>query len=260
MKALVTGAGGTIGKVLCGLLEQRRIEVISWNRNKIPLEDYQQMEDFVSHVQPDILFHLGYASKPSGIENESWKINYEWPGELAWITRKLNVKFLFTSTNLVFSNSQQGPFDTASIPQAESGYGYEKRKAEEYVLSQNPASIVARLGWQIASAAGSNNMIDYLQNQMNKFGEVRVNINWKPACSFIEDTCDRLLDLALNDAPSLYMIDANTRWNLFEIATALNHQHGNRWKILPFAGENIDNRMNDERINIPALDQRLNLH
>ncbi|MGB3076482.1 MAG: sugar nucleotide-binding protein, partial [Chitinophagales bacterium] len=180
--------------------------------------------------------------------------------ELAWITRKLNVKFVFTSTNLVFSNRQSGPFDTTSKPDAESGYGYEKRMAEERVRSQNPDALIARLGWQIGHAAGSNNMIDYLQRHMDESGIIRANVNWKPACSFIEDSCHRLLDLALNDAPSLYMIDANTRWNLFEIATALNHQHGNRWKILPFAGENIDNRMNDERINIPALDQRLNLH
>jgi dTDP-4-dehydrorhamnose reductase len=259
MKVLVTGAGGTIGKVLCGLLEQRSIEVISWNRNRIPLEEYQVMEDYVKDVQPDILFHLAFASKLTGIENETWKINYEWPGELAWITRQLQVKFVFTSSNLVFSNRQFGPFDTASKPDAESGYGYEKRMAEERVRAQNPDALIARLGWQIGHAAGSNNMIDYLQRQMDESGIIRANVNWKPACSFLDDTCSQLIDLAADCPPSLYQLDANEHWNFFEIATALNKLHSNPWKVEAVSGEIMDNRMTDARLQLPSLINYLDL-
>ncbi|MBK6484148.1 MAG: sugar nucleotide-binding protein [Chitinophagaceae bacterium] len=259
MKALLTGANGTIGMALRKLLNQNHIEVIGWNRDEVPVDDYQRMEDFVRETQPDFLFHLAFASKLTGIENETWKINYEWPGELAWITRKLKVKFVFTSTNLVFSNRQSGPFDTTSKPDAESGYGYEKRMAEERVRSQNPDALIARLGWQIGHAAGSNNMIDYLQRQMDDNGIIRANVNWKPACSFLADTCSQLIDLAADCPPSLYQLDANEHWNFFEIATALNKLHGNPWKVEAVSGEIMDNRMTDARLQLPSLINYLDL-
>ncbi|HUM48204.1 MAG TPA: sugar nucleotide-binding protein [Chitinophagales bacterium] len=257
MKALITGASGTIGTVLCMLLRQRNFEVITWNRNKVPVDNYQAMEDFVRDIKPDVLIHLAFASIPTGITNESWKINYEWTSELAWITRQLGVKFLFTSTNLVFSDKQQGPFNTSAQPDAEYGYGYEKRMAEQRVFSQNPHAVIVRLGWQIGSAAGNNNMIDYLQRQMNDFGEIQANINWKPACSFINDTAEKLLALATDYSPSVYMMDANMCWNFFEIASALNKLHGFPWKIKSVSGAVLDNRMIDPRIQINGLNEHL---
>lgn len=258
MKALVTGARGTIGSVLCRLLKQRGIEVFGWNRQLIPIDDYRRMMDFMQEIRSDVLFHLAYTPQHHN-NHKSWKVNYEWPGELAWITRQLQMKFVFTSTNLVFSNRQSGPFDTASKPDAESGYGYEKRMAEERVRSQNPDALIARLGWQIGNAAGSNNMIDYLQRQMDDNGIIRANVNWKPACSFLADTCSQLIDLAADCPPSLYQLDANEHWNFFEIATALNKLHNNAWKVEAVSGEIMDNRMTDSRLQLPSLKHYLAL-
>lgn len=259
MRALITGATGTIGTDLCKSLSQKNIEVILWNRQTVPIDNYQLMEDFVKQVQPDVIFHLAYASKLSGFENESWKVNYEWSSELAWIARQQQIKFLFTSTNLVFSNQQQGPYTASSKPGAENGYGYEKRRAEERVIAQNTAAIVVRLGWQIGTQPGTNNMIDYLERKMNEFGEVRASTLWRPACSFLDDTCEKLIDIAVGYEPELYMIDSNERWNFYEIAKALNHLHGHRWKIIPTDDYIADNRMIDERVKMLSLNQRLHL-
>lgn len=258
MKALVTGVHGTIGSVLCSLLKQRGIDVVGWNRQLIPTDDYRRMENFMLEVHPDVLFHLAYTSQHHN-SPESWKVNVAWPGELAWITSRLKVKFVFTSTNLVFSNRQPAPFDTASKPDAASGYGYEKRMAEERVRAQNPDALIARLGWQIGYAAGTNNMIDYLQRQMDESGIIRANVNWKPACSFLQDTCNQLIHLAADYPPSLYHLDANVRWNFYEIATALNKLHGNPWKVETVSGAIMDYRMTDTRLQLPALINYLDL-
>ena len=259
MRALITGAGGTIGKVLCELLLRDNMEVIAWNRDQIPVDDYQRMEDFVRKVQPDILFHLAYASRLSGIENESWKINFEWTSELAWITKILSVKFIFTSTNLVFSNRIEAPYTVLSIPDADAGYGFEKRKAEERVLSQNPNAIITRLGWQIGKQAGSNNMIDYLERKMKQEGEVHASIHWKPACSFLEDTCQKLIEIATGFSPGIYMIDSNEKWSFYDIAKALNILHQYPWKIIPAENYTADTRMKDDRVNMIPLKERLPL-
>lgn len=257
MRTLITGANGTIGAVLCGMLVNRDVEVVKWNRTEIPVDDYHKMKEFIKRVEPDILVHLAYASQLNGSADESWKINYEWPSELAWITKLLGVKFIFASTNHVFANKTQGPYQINFTPDAESGYGFEKRKAEEKILSQNENSIIVRLGWQIGKQPGSNNMIDFFQRKTKELGNVPASHRWMPACSFLEDTCEKLIEVAQYFSPGIYAVDSNERWNFFEIAKALNHLHGHPWKIVATEDYIADTRMIDERLKMISLRDRL---
>jgi dTDP-4-dehydrorhamnose reductase len=214
------------------------------------------MEDFVRRERPNVLFHLAIASRSTGLANESWLVNYEWPGELAWITRRLGVRFVFTSSVMVFSDNAKGPFTLDSQPDAPQGYGYEKRQAEQRVFHQNPDAVVARLGWQIGEAGGSNNMIDFFEKKAAAGEVIAASRKWFPACSFVRDTIAALT--WLNSAkPGLYLIDSNTRWNFHEIASTLNERHGHRWSIVANDDFVFDQRMIDPRIPIPSLQASL---
>jgi dTDP-4-dehydrorhamnose reductase len=256
MKALVTGANGTVGAALRKALEARGAKVVAWDRSRVPVDQYAPMEEFVRATAPDVLFHLAIASRGTGKPNEPWLVNYEWPSELAWITRQLGVKFVFTSSVMVFTDNARGPFTMESQPDAAEGYGHQKRMAEQRVLSQNPNATVVRLGWQIGDAPGSNNMIDFFERQMKEHGAIRASTQWLPACSFLDDTAQALLKLS-SSAPGLYMIDSNERWSFYEIATALNKQHGNHWRVRATSDFVYDQRMIDPRVNAPPLKARL---
>jgi dTDP-4-dehydrorhamnose reductase len=53
------------------------------------------------------------------------------------------------------------------------------------------------------------------------------------------------------------MIDSNERWSFYEIATALNKQHGNHWRVRATSDFVYDQRMIDPRVNAPPLKARL---
>jgi len=252
-RALVTGASGTIGSALCDKLREQQWEVFIWDRKQVPINDYYKMENFIKLTRPDVLFHLAYSPDP----NQSWFVNYEWSSELAWITKILNIKFILASTNLVFKNSTQGPYTRESIPDADQGYGFEKRKTEERVLFQNPASIIARLGWQIRKQVGTNNMIDFFKRKIQSEGIIRASTKWLPACSFLEDTSSKLIELATVFPPGIFMLDSNECWNLYEIAVALNEEFSFGWKIEATDDYVFDSRMIDERIKMISLKERL---
>lgn len=256
MKALITGASGAVGSELQRFLEARGWEVVTWNRREVPIDVYAAMEDFVRDVQPDVLFHLAIATESTGRENESWVVNYEWTSELAWICHVLDVQFVFTSSVMVFTNDAKGPFTLDTEPDAPEGYGYEKRMAEERVFYQNPQAVVARIGWQIGEASGSNNMVDFLEKQMQEQGQINASNKWLPACSFIKDTVQTLVDLSQEES-GLYMVDSNSCWNFYEIASALNELHGKRWKVVANEDFVYDQRMLDARVDIQPLDTRL---
>lgn len=256
VKALVTGASGTVGTALCEHLRARGHEVVTWNRARVPIDQYHPMEAFVREQAPDVLFHLAVASQPTGRDNEGWLVNYEWPSELAWITRTLDIAFVFTSTAMVFSNDARGPFSGESVPDASEGYGFEKRRAEERVFYQNPAARVVRLGWQIGEAPGSNNMIDFFASKMREHGHVDASTRWYPATSFLPDTALALEQIASMD-PGLYMLDSNTSWTFFEIARALNEVHGGSWDIRATEDFVYDQRFVNGGIAAPPLSERL---
>ncbi len=250
--ALITGSSGTVGTVLCNALQNLQWQVHTWNRHEVPVDDYIKMEQFIHHIKPDVLFHLAYSNDPA----ISWKVNYEWPSQLAWICRLQEVKFIFTSTNLVFKNRSK-PISRNAVPDAESGYGFEKRRAEEAVVSQNSDSVIARLGWQMGVDCGSNNMIHFFEDQMLRNGIINVSTKWYPGSSFLTDTAEKLIELADNFPPSIYMLDSNEAWNIHEIAMAVKAEYKFGWNINPSDAYEFDSRMIDDRIAMISLKNRL---
>lgn len=257
MKAIVTGANGTVGQALMAALAAEGITAVSWNRHQIPVNDPEKMRAFLIEEQPDLLFHLAVLTSPTGMENEDWLVNRAWPQELAKLTAELNIRFLFTSSVMVFTDNAKGPFTVDTPPDATEGsYGYGKLLAEQDILSINPNAVVARIGWQIGEAAGSNNMIDFLTKQMAENGEIRASSKWLPACSFLADTAVSLITLA-KSGQGLYLVDSNTKWTFFQIVQALNKTHANPWQVTETADFVYDQRMQDARVDIPDLSNRL---
>lgn len=130
---MITGGRGTVGSALAIFLSARGDQVVLWDRNTVPIDRYQPMEDFVRRERPDVLFHLAIASKSTGKPNESWLVHYEWTSELAWICRQLGVRFVFTSSVMVFSDNAKRPFTVESVPDAPEAYRYDRRMIDPRV-------------------------------------------------------------------------------------------------------------------------------
>lgn len=256
MKCIVTGARGTIGSPLCDQLVERGHHVLQWDRNTVPVDDPTAMEQFLTSENPDGVFHLAVASQSTGRPNEGHVVNVEWPHHLARITASLGISFVFTSTVMVFSDDAKGPFTVKSTPDAEGGYGGEKREAERLVIEAHPAAHVIRLGWQIGESQGTNTMLHFFDQKMREEGKVSASSKWLPACSFLPDTVRALADLP-GHPPGLYQFNSNSEWNFFEIASALSAERGGRWQIEENQDFVYDQRMVDDRLLPPPLSEGL---
>lgn len=244
-----------MGRVLVDELRMRGARVIVWDRQAAPPGDADAGEGFLREHRPDVLFHLAIASQPTGVADESRIVNVDWPAQLARVCFAERIRFVFTSTVMVFTDRVQGPYRPEDEPDAQEGYGGEKRRAEQRVRQENPEAIIARLGWQIGEAPGSNNMLDYLESRQREQGCVRASERWLPACSFLRDTAMVLCEMP-RCLPGTYHLDSNRDWSFARIALSLSRTHGGRWKIEPTQDYGHDQRMLDPRIVMPALDVR----
>jgi len=254
-KTLLTGASGGLGTALTRHLQSQNIQTIPWDRRAVPMDDETRTRAFLREAAPDIVFHLATASQPTGRENEGWLANVEWTATLARLTAEMGICFVFTSCSImVFTDDAKGPFTPDSEPDARAGYGFEKLTAEQRTLAYSN-TVVARLGWQIGDAPGTNNMLDFFHNQSQN-GPIGTSTRWVPACSFTAATAAALHRLS-QGAPGRYLLDSNEKWTFYEIATALNALHGHRWQITPNEAFVYDQRMIDPRAGMPSLKARL---
>ncbi|NOH11696.1 MAG: sugar nucleotide-binding protein [Chloroflexi bacterium] len=259
MKAIITGASSSLGQVLSKRLVAHNWQVVPWERGAYPAGDWEIGTAFLESEEPQAIFHLAFAAESTGLEDESWLVNVEWTRWLASQAAELEALFIFTSSVMVWTDAATGPFIPENDTDAVEGYGYEKRQAELAALEANPDTVITRLGWQIGHTAGGRHMLDHIEKQIAEHGKLSASQAWYPACSFLEDTAAALLRLAAMPG-DVYLLDANERWNYFEIAQALKELHNKDWLIESDGDFIYDQRMLDPRSQMPALSRRLPLH
>lgn len=209
-------------------------------------------------TEPDAVLHMAVASVGTGVPDEGRLVSEVWTAQLAQLCKEHRVRFLFTSTAMVFTNDAVGPFTIESQPDVTDGYGADKLAGERAALMANEDAIIARLGWQIGDYIGSNNMVDFMHRQMARDGVVKASRLWKPAMSFLHDTASALLWL-LDQPGGVWMIDSNRAGHSFyDIACAVSRErHMGAYVIEPDDAFVYDQRMIDERVPIAQLPERL---
>ena len=240
MKVIITGMNGTVAPALYEELLKHDMDVIIWDRNEVSIDSEEAVYDFIKEVKPDLFFHI--ATGP-----------VKWLEYIAKSTEKLGVKLLFTSSVSVFSEKGTGPYDTTSVPNAEEDYGLYKIEGENIVRTYNPNSVIIRLGWQIGSSTGSNNMFDFLVKAQEENGYIEASSKWYPSCSFLEETAKTLVQAALTYEPGTYLANSNSKFTFYEIVNHLKEKHQAQWVVREITTFIRDDRMYDDRVNIKQL-------
>lgn len=235
---------GTVAPVLGNRLDATGWGVVPWDRSAVSPDDAPKCRHFIDDVNPSVIAHLAMGAP-------------DWAGLMAEEAAGRGIPFLFTSTVSVYADRTVGPITVDSPTDSTSEYGRYKIDCEERTRRSYPDAIIARLGWQIGDAPGSNTMVHHLYDVAGHVGTVEASTRWFPACSFLGDTAAVLHGLIERSVGGTYLVDSNRRSSFFEIVSALNRIHGHPWRVEPIDEPILDMRMVDERIDAPPLTTRL---
>ena len=235
---------GTVAPALAHRLRLEGIDVVAWDRNKIAIDDPAAVRSFIEQQKPDWVCHMAMGSPV-------------WAATMAKVCRENGIKFLFTGTCSVFDGSKPGPFPVDKTPDATDDYGRYKADCERQIVAASPDAYIARLGWQIGDAPGSNNMIDFFYRMAREKGRVEVSNGVIHSNAFLVDTADALYRLLAHHTPGLYQLEGNPGLTLYEIATRLHALHHFDFPIVPHEEPRRDIRMINDTIAVGQLTDRL---
>lgn len=241
MKVILTGLNGTVAPWISKHYTTNGYEVIPYDREVVPVDHYEAILRFIEQHDPRVVIHCALGP-------------VEWAEMLAKICYMLQITFVYISTVSVYGNHQKGPFVVTDVAEPTDDYGKYKKDCEDRCLAINPKTYVLRLGWQIGYDEYQNQMLNYIHQAMKKDGVCTLSSRFYPSVSFLEDTAAAIYQVVLNLPPSLYLVNSNHQYSLYEIGLYLKRLHP-LIKIKEDTQFQLDNRMFDVRVPIKKLSQ-----
>ena len=244
---LITGLNGTLAKRVNLEALRRGFSVDGWDRNLAPPENADACRARLAQLKPCAIIHLAMGSEA-------------WAAQLAAYAFQNAIPFVFTSSAMVFDNVPDGPHRVTDERTARDDYGRYKMRCEDAILAANPQAMVVRIGWQIDLEVKGNNMLCTLDDWQERQGCVAASRLWKPACSFMEDTAQALLNLIEEPTGGLLHLDSNAQegHSFDSIVAALRETGGRKhWQIRIHDDYAHDQRLVGGPARLPALSERL---
>jgi dTDP-4-dehydrorhamnose reductase len=237
-RILLTGASGLLGinfgTQLCdqheivGLVNQNTLTGVPFEIRQVDLTKPQAVEQVIDQVKPDVIVHCAAMANVDLCETEpeqAYLINADVPSQFAKLTKERSIQFLHISTDAVF-DGQEGNYTEKDQPNPLGVYAKTKRRAEQYVLAENPQAIIARVNFYGWSLSGKRSLSEFFFNnlaakkRMMGFTDVYV-------CPLIvNDLVDILMAMIQNNLSGIYHAVSAECLNKYQFGVAIAEQFG----------------------------------
>ena len=175
MKALVTGAGGQVGRMLCATCPAG-IELIACGHADLDIADADGVRARVLRERPDVIINAAAYTAVDKAESEPQRaraINADGAGHLAAGARECGARLIHISTDFVFDGRSSSPYRPDAQTRPLSVYGTTKRDGEQAVLEVlADAAVIVRTAW-VYGAEGAN-FVRTMLRVMRERGGARV--------------------------------------------------------------------------------------
>lgn len=225
MKALITGAGGQVGRAL---LERApsHIETRALTRTELDIGDPSAVSSVVTAFRPDLIINAAAYTAVDKAETEpdlAANVNERGPGYLARAALTVpGCRLLHISTDYVFDGHASSAYKPADARNPLSVYGETKMRGEAAVLGiLGDRAAVLRTAW-VYAPYGKNFVLTMLR-LMRERGEVRVVADQRGTPTSADSIAGALWALASRPSAAgvLHWTDAGVAtWFEFAVAIA----------------------------------------
>lgn len=152
MRALVTGAGGSLGRELVAVLRTspRYTEVVALARADLDVTDAAAVTAAVGDAAPDVVLNAAAWTAVDAAETDeaaAAAVNARAPALLADACARHGSVLVHVSTDYVFSGDATAPYDVDAPVAPRTAYGRTKSAGEDAVRRRLPSARIVRTAW-----------------------------------------------------------------------------------------------------------------
>lgn len=174
MKVIVTGVNGQLGyDVVRELNERNYNDVLGIDIQDLDLTNEKAVQSYMTEHRPDVIIHCAaYTAVDNAEDNEKlcYDVNVNGTKYLVASAKELNSKFVYISTDYVFSGDKDGEYLVSDKPNPKSIYGKTKYLGEVETLLHDKHFII-RISWVFGQ--NGNNFI----KTMLRLGKEKDSLN-----------------------------------------------------------------------------------
>lgn len=174
-KVMVTGAGGFLGRHLCGTLEAAGYDVRRFVHAELEITRRGAVVEAVRACHPGIVVNCAAISSTGYAKDhpdESMAVNVEAPVSLALACRECGAELFLMSSDQVYGGcTVEGPLKEDLEIEPNNVYGQHKLLMERRVLDILPEAKALRLTWMCQPLDAEHPHQDYVSNMLSAKAE-----------------------------------------------------------------------------------------
>ena len=221
MKALVTGAGGQLGRALVARAPQG-VELVAAGSGELDISDRMAVLAFVGRERPDLILNAAAYTAVDLAESDAGRaeaVNGAGVANLVAAAEAAGARVAHVSTDFVFDGSASRPY-APEAPTAPLGvYGATKLAGERHL---RPADLCVRTAW--VYAAEGRNFVRTMLRLMAERAELGVVADQIGSPTNADDLADALWRLALEGHAGMFHFTGSGIASWYDFAVAIRDE------------------------------------
>ena len=228
-RILITGASGFVGGHLVtqaqqnyevhALFNKNQIHISNIHAHQFDLSRVDQIGGLLNEISPDVIIHTAAIANPDRCEDDpdlATMVNVKATEELANWAEKNRIRFIFTSTDMVF-DGKRGNYNESDLPNPISFYSNTKVKAEQAITSNNSNYVIARVA--LVYGIGITRHTSFFETMLEKLRNgdaITLFYDQYRSPILVNNLAEALLDLAENNFVGALQLGGSERISRWE--------------------------------------------
>jgi dTDP-4-dehydrorhamnose reductase len=226
VRALITGAGGQLGRDIAALLDPGSTHAL--DHAGLDIGDAAAVERILEQVEPEVIFNCAAFHNVELCETEpdqAWAINVRAVRDLA----RGGARLVHISTNYVFDGRREEPYPEDHPPSPESIYALTKLAGEYAALAYGEDSLVVRTSGLYGvhgSAAKGGNFVQRMVARGREQGSLRMVSDQRLQPTFTADLAAALVEAVEAGAEGVVHLTSSGECSWHEFTEAIMEEAG----------------------------------
>ena len=202
---VITGNRGQLGFDIEKVCQDRGLEYLGIDINELDITDKNDVNEFFQSRDIDTFIHCAAFTAVDVAEDNPelcYRVNTEAVKYLVDASKKHNVKFIFISTDYVFSGQKEGVYYPDDKPSPISVYGKSKADSEAYIQENLEKYYIVRISW--AFGLNGKNFVRTMLRLGKEKPSISVVSDQIGSPTYTKDIAPLLVDMSQTDKYGVY--------------------------------------------------------